>query len=80
MTTRKNGQFFKAVGGDFGCYWKNGRWHRFDCIGCMYAAGILRPADRLSGPMPMQLSYLTVEHRHDPILHADWIQKGKPTK
>lgn len=80
MTTRKNGQFYKVVGGEFGIYWKDGRWHRFDCIGCMYAAGILNPTDRLGGPPPINLSFIPVEHRHDVALHADWLRAGKPIK
>lgn len=80
MTTRKNGRFYKVVGGDFGIYWASGRWHRFDCIGCMYATGILRPEDRIAGPLPIQINNLPVEHRHDRELHADWLQKGKPIK
>lgn len=75
--TIKNGKFYKAVGGDHGMYWMSGKWHRFDCIGCMYASEILKPTDRLNGALPNSFKDLPVEHRHDVTLHANWLHNGK---
>ena len=73
----KNGQFYKAVGGDQGAVKLNGRWHRFDCVGCMYAKGIINPVDRLQG-VAINLNALQVEYRHEPEAHTAWLKAGKP--
>ena len=75
----KNGQWTKAIGGDFGEYYKSGQWHRFECIGCMFANGLLKPSDRIQGRNPSnKLNQMPVEHRHDPKIHGDWLKAGKP--
>lgn len=76
----KSGNFVKAAGGDFGAFWQGGRWHRFDCIGCMYAQKILKPTDRLQGrALPVRFTQMEVEYRHDSATHAAWLSAGKPT-
>ena len=75
---RKNGQFIKVVGGDFGVYFKSGKPIRFECIGCMYAEGILKPTDRIQGFLPQGFNMMPVMHRHDIAIHKKWLLDGKP--
>jgi hypothetical protein len=75
----RNGQWVKACGGDFGAYWKSGAWHRFDCIGCMFALKLLHPSNRLQGrTLPQDYHLMPVEHRHDKVVHGQWLAEGRP--
>ena len=78
----KKGQYHKAVGGYFGAVYTGKGWARFDCDGCMMAAGIVHPRDRLQGPptkkCEYEIRYGKVVYRHDQELHAQWLKDGKP--
>ena len=75
---KKDFVFRKAIGGDFGVWWQKGKWHRFECLGCMYASGILNPLDKEAGTLPQKFASMSVEQRHDVKLHGDWLRAGKP--
>lgn len=77
----KNGSWIKATSGDFGVYYKGGKPVRFECIGCMFAQGLLHPYERLQGAhLPQNFSSLPVMHRHDVEIHKQWLLAGKPVK
>lgn len=84
MRARK-GQWVKQTGGDSGAWFNGRRWVPFECIGCMYAKGILKPTDRLGGEVfPTMYRVLKTRAtdpgyvRHDKDVHNAWLQAGKP--
>lgn len=78
----RKGQYHKVVGGNFGAIWNGKKWERFDCDGCLAAAGIIHPHDRFQGPPTPKaveaLRYGKVIHRHDRKIHSQWLKDGKP--
>lgn len=85
MRPRK-GQWVKEVGGDSGAWFNGRKWVPFECLGCMFAQGIIKPADRLGGEAyPAMYRVLKARAtnpdymRHDKIVHNRWILAGKPT-
>ena len=82
--TLKKGEYYKVIGGYFGAVWDGRKWLRFDCDGCLFAAGIVHPADRRQGhatPKAIE-AYESgpVVYRHDAKLHGDWLREGKPIR
>lgn len=80
------GQWVKVTGGDAGAYFDGREWIPFECIGCMFARGILDPNDRVSIPAAKRgLAKLEGRAnnpkyvRHDRNIHNEWIKAGKPT-
>ena len=77
----RKGEYYKQVGGNFGTVWNGKTWERFDCDGCLFAAGIVNPKDRRQGtPTPKAQEAMRGEviHRHDSKLHSDWLRASKP--
>lgn len=80
----RKGEYHKVVGGNFGAYWNGRKWERFDCDGCMVAAGLVHPGDRRQGPPTPKaveaLRFGKVVHRHNRELHSQWLKDGKPIR
>ena len=79
----KKGEYHKVVGGYFGAVWNGKKWLRFDCDGCLFAAGIVHPSDRRQGPpTPKAIEAMRDEvvYRHDRGLHSQWLRDGKPIR
>jgi hypothetical protein len=79
----KDGQYHKQVGGDKGLVRRNGKWVRFDCIGCLYAMKLAVPSWRVVLPLRTFMIHFTWSPdmeiiRHDPSLHKTWLESGKP--
>lgn len=76
------GTFWKPVGSDDGVVFKQGKWKKFECLGCTYAYGIL--VERWQGPPSEAMSYEYLNgsyvYKHDIKLHKAWETAGKPTK
>lgn len=45
----KVGDYYKAIGGDFGVVWNGQQWKRYACQTCASHSGLLK--NRLQGPM-----------------------------
>jgi hypothetical protein len=80
------GQWVKVTGGDQGIYFDGYKWIPFECVGCMFAKGIIKPTDRLQLVEKAVICNRLLNSRannplyikHDREIHNKWILDGKP--
>jgi hypothetical protein len=83
LRNRQKGDWSKVTGGDAGAFYDGHHWVGFDCIGCMFASGILEPLRRVQlGDVATQVYDAmrnNKQYGHDRLLHNAWLAAGKPT-